>query len=119
MSSSTAEYQCQDFMTELPPLPEGEFSVFGIVFAHPEHADALEAVYAETTRLSASEPGTIYYCLSRDPDDRTAFHFFERYTGRRAFEDHNDQPIIRKLMADQLIKGVKAKFVGAIKPATA
>jgi quinol monooxygenase YgiN len=87
------------------------------VYAYPEHADALEAVYAETTRLAASEPGIIYYCISRDGDDPTAFHFFERYTGRAAFEEHNSQPIIKKLIEDKLFKGVKAKFVEAIKPA--
>lgn len=87
------------------------------VYAHSEHADALEAVYAETTRLAASEPGSIYYCICRDGDDPTVFHFFERYTGRLAFEEHNNQPIIRKLLQDNLIKGVKAKFVEAIKPA--
>lgn len=44
------------------------------------------------------------------------FHFFERYTGRRAFEEHNNTPTVRKLLADGLIKGVKAKFVKAIQP---
>ena len=103
-------------MTELPPIPEDEFCVFGTVYAYPEHADALEAVYAETTRLAASEPGSIYYCIARDGDDPTIFHFFERYKGRKAFEDHNNQPIIQELMEDKLMKGVKAKFVQAIKP---
>ncbi|KAK3706390.1 hypothetical protein LTR37_012768 [Vermiconidia calcicola] len=105
------------FMTELPPIPEDEFCVFGTVYAHPEHADALEAVYAETTRLSAFELGIIYYCLARDGDDPTIFHFFERYTGRKAFEDHNNQPIIQKLInEDRYIKGVEAKFVKPILP---
>lgn len=75
-------------------------------------------MYAETTRIAASEPGSLYYCISRDPDDRTVFHFFERYTGRAAFEEHNTQPIIKKLIQDKLFKGVKAKFVEAIKPAS-
>lgn len=66
---------------------------------------------------TASEPGTIYYCISRDGDDPTVFHFFERYTGRAAFEEHNAQPVVRKLIQDRLFKGVKAKFVEAIKPA--
>lgn len=75
-------------------------------------------MYAETTRLAASEPGTIYYCISRDGDDPNVFHFFERYTGRVAFDEHNAQPIIKKLLQDKLFKGVKAKFVEAIKPAS-
>lgn len=105
-----------EFLTELPPIPEDEFCVFGTVHAHPEHADALEAVYAETTRRAEFEPGTIYYCLARDANDRNVFHFFERYAGKKAFDDHNAQPIIQKLMADQYIKGVKAKFMKAIEP---
>lgn len=133
MNFSKAEYHKEELGADMPPVPEGEFCVYGIVgfpyssdyprsrrqvYAYPEHADALEAVYAETTRLAASEPGTVYYCISRDPDDRTVFHFFERYTGRAAFDEHNAQPIIKKLIQDKLFKGVKAKFVEAIKPAS-
>lgn len=85
------------------------------VYAFPEHADALERVYAETTRLSALEPGIVYYCIARDGDDPTMFHFFERYTGRKAFDEHNSQPIIQKLVnEDKYIKGVKAKFAKPI-----
>ncbi|KAJ5745831.1 hypothetical protein N7520_011013 [Penicillium odoratum] len=109
-------HESEEFLTELPPIPEDEFVVFGTVYAHPEHADALEAVYAETTRLAQFEPGSIYYCICRDADDPNIFHFFERYAGRQAFEDHNAQPIIQKLMADQYIRGVKAKFMKAILP---
>ncbi|TPX08844.1 uncharacterized protein E0L32_009662 [Thyridium curvatum] len=104
------------YLPELPPIPEDEFCVFGIVWADPQHADALEAVYAETTRLAKDEAGIIYYCLARDEDDPNMFHFFERYTGRKAFQDHNSQPIIRKLLADNYIKDVKAKFVKPIRP---
>ncbi|KAI5356519.1 Putative antibiotic biosynthesis monooxygenase domain-containing protein [Septoria linicola] len=116
MEKSAAEYQRGGFMTELPPVPEDEFCVFGTVYAHPEHADALEAVYAQTTKSAASEPGIIYYCLARDPDDRNVFHFFERYTGRKAFEEHNNTPTVKMLIADGLMRGVKAKFVKAIEP---
>ncbi|KAK4985310.1 hypothetical protein LTR66_007770 [Elasticomyces elasticus] len=108
--------ESEDFLTELPPIPEDEFCVYGTVYAFPEHADALEAVYAELTRLSRFEPGVIYYCLARDGDDPTIFHFFERYTGRKAFDEHNQQPIVQKLMADKYMRGVKAKFVKAIRP---
>lgn len=79
------------------------------VFAFPQHADALEAVYRETTMLSASEPGILYYCISRDADDPAVFHFFERYTGREAFDAHNSLPIIQKLLnEDGYIKNVEA-----------
>ena len=79
------------------------------MYAFPQHADALEAVYRQTSILSKAEPGILYYCISRDGDDPTIFHFFERYTGRKAFEDHNKQPIIQKLLnEDRYIKDVKA-----------
>ncbi|KAI7717318.1 hypothetical protein D0864_08373 [Hortaea werneckii] len=67
-------------------VPEDEFCVYGTIHAHPEHADALEAVYAQTNQLAKSEPGTLQYCISRDPDDPTLFHMFEQYAGRAAFE---------------------------------
>ncbi|KAF7308524.1 ABM domain-containing protein [Mycena chlorophos] len=109
----------EGFLTEMPPIPEDEFVVFGQAIAYPEHADALERVYAETTRLAASEPGTVYYCLARDEKDRNKFHFFERYKGRKAFDAHNEQPIIQKLLKeDKYIRGVQAvTFAKAIEPA--
>ena len=36
----------EDFLTSIPPLPDTEFCIYGTVHAYPEHADALEAVYA-------------------------------------------------------------------------
>ncbi|KAJ5304297.1 uncharacterized protein N7443_003957 [Penicillium atrosanguineum] len=107
-----------EFLKELPEIPEEEFVIFGTVHAKPEHADALEAVYAETTRLAEFEPGTVYYCLARDSDKPNIFHFYERYTGKEAFDAHNAQPIIQKLIKDQWFIGVKAKFMKAIGPAS-
>ncbi|KAI7187946.1 hypothetical protein KC363_g5723 [Hortaea werneckii] len=95
-------------------VPEDEFCVYGTIHAHPEHADALEAVYAQTNQLAKFEPGTLQYCISRDPEDPTLFHMFEQYAGKKAFEQHNAQPIIQKLIQDQLFKGVKAVIVKPI-----
>ncbi len=78
----------------------------------------MEAVYTETTRLAQLEPGCIYYCISRDPDDTNIFHFFERYTGKKAFDEHNAQPIIQKLLKkDKYMRGVKARIVKPLGPA--
>lgn len=87
------------------------------VYAQPHLADKLEALYAETTRMAASEPGTIYYCISRDHNDPTIFHFFERYAGRAAFEAHVNQPIMPDVVACH--RDVKAAIVKAIQPAAA
>ena len=66
--------------------------------------------------MAQSEPGTIYYCISRDRTDRSIFHFFEQYASKKAFEDHATQPIMEKLMQDKLMKDVKAVFAKPIKP---
>ncbi|RYC56019.1 hypothetical protein CHU98_g10187 [Xylaria longipes] len=96
-------------------IPEGEFCIFGTVYAYPEKADALEAVYTETTRLAQSEPGIVYYCLARDNSDPSIFHFFERYRNKKAFDEHNSQPIVQKLLnEDNYIKDVTAKFMKPI-----
>ncbi|SMY29925.1 unnamed protein product [Zymoseptoria tritici ST99CH_1A5] len=118
MEQSKAEYQREDFMTEMPPIPEDEFTVFGTVYAHPQHADAMDAVYRKLTAMSASELGTIYYCIARDPDDRSVFHFFERYTGRKAFDEHNNSTTVKDLLASGWMKGVKAKFVKPVELGT-
>jgi len=113
-STSASTTDSEGFTTALPPLPENDdFCVYGTIHAYPEHADALEAVYAQTTARanSAEEPGTVYYCICRDADDPTVFHMFERYKGRRGFDAHNEQPIIKKLVGeDGYIRGVKARF---------
>ncbi|KAK3067011.1 hypothetical protein LTR53_016355 [Teratosphaeriaceae sp. CCFEE 6253] len=115
--ASAAEYHLQEFLTDIPNLPEGEeFLIYGTVYAHPEHADALEAVYAYTNEHAKSEPGILQYYLARDPDDLAVFHMFEHYASPKAFEEHNAQPIIQKLVnEDHYIKGVKAKFVKPIR----
>ncbi|KAJ3563420.1 hypothetical protein NPX13_g8203 [Xylaria arbuscula] len=96
-------------------IPEGEFCIFGTVYAYPDKADALEAVYTETTRLAQAETGIVYYCLARDRDDPSVFQFFERYKNQKAFEEHNSQPIIQKLLnEDKYIKDVTAKFMKPI-----
>ncbi|TKA30076.1 hypothetical protein B0A50_02795 [Salinomyces thailandicus] len=97
-------------------VPEDEFCIYGTIHAHPQHADALAAMYAKTNQLAKSEAGTIQYCISRDLGDPTIFHMFEQYAGTEAFEEHNAQPIIRKLIQDQLFKGVKAVVVKPIPP---
>jgi quinol monooxygenase YgiN len=105
-----ATRDAEGFVQSISNIPENEdFVVYGTIHAHPESADALEAVYAETTRLAQHEPGTVYYCICRvsllhlhsrrswltrnqDQDDRAMFHMFERYKGKAAFDAHNQQP---------------------------
>ena len=117
-------------------IPEGEFCVYGTVgisstsfheseanntlkvFSDPAHADEIEAIYKQTTAraMSDAEPGTIYYCICRDPKERNQFHFYERYTSKEAFDAHNDQEIIKKLVGSGWMKEVKFVFAKAITP---
>jgi hypothetical protein len=61
-----ATRDAEGFVQSISNIPEDEdFVVYGTIHAHPESADALEAVYAETTRLAQKEPGTVYYCICR------------------------------------------------------
>lgn len=61
-----ATRDAEGFVLSITDIPEDEdFVVYGTIHAYSEHADALEAVYAETTRLAQDEPGTVYYCICR------------------------------------------------------
>jgi hypothetical protein len=61
-----ATRNAEGFVVDISNIPEDEdFVVYGTIHAHPGSADALEAVYAETTRLAQDEPGTVYYCICR------------------------------------------------------
>lgn len=63
---ATATRDAEGFVLDIQNIPEDQdFVIYGTIHAHPQHADALEAVYAETTRLAESEPGTVYYCICR------------------------------------------------------
>jgi quinol monooxygenase YgiN len=77
----------------------------------------LERVYAETTRNAEKEEGTLLYCLARDPEDRSVFHFCERYASGEALLEHQKQPVILKMLSDNLIKDIKAKICKPIFPA--
>jgi len=97
-------------------FPEGEFCVYGTVYTFPEHSDKVEATYKETTRLAEKEEGIVYYCLARDKDDPSIFHFFERYKSKEAFQAHNEQDIIVNFVESGWIKDVKAAIVKPITP---
>ncbi|KAF2449992.1 hypothetical protein P171DRAFT_405649 [Karstenula rhodostoma CBS 690.94] len=99
---------------QFPPIPDDEFCVYGTVYAHAKRADDLEKIYAETTRLAQFEKGVVYYCLGRDSKDPSVFYFFERYRGKEAFEGHNRQSVVQKLLKDKIFKRVTASFVKPI-----
>lgn len=85
-----------------------------LVYAKPGRADELEKIYAETTRLAQYEKGMIYYCLARDTEDTSVFHFFERYRGKEGFEKHNSTPVVQKSLAEKMFTRVTARFVKPI-----
>ncbi|KAI5917960.1 hypothetical protein F4810DRAFT_694339 [Camillea tinctor] len=98
----------------LPPGPDGEFCIYATTYAHPEHADALEAVLAETTLLAQTEPGCLYYSIARDDEDPTVFYVFERYSSRQAFEQHMKHSVLQKLPT--YVRDIKAKFIKPLSP---
>ncbi|KAI0598596.1 hypothetical protein F4775DRAFT_554938 [Biscogniauxia sp. FL1348] len=100
--------------SDLPPIPDGEFCIYATAYAYPEHADALESALAETTRLAQSEPGCVHYSVSRDDEDPTVFHIFERYRSREAFEQHMQHPPLQKLPT--YARDIKAKCVKPLLP---
>ena len=61
--------------------------------------------------MSRFEPVTINTLLhSSRQGISELFHFFERVTGKNAFEERNKQPIIRNLLASNCILCIEAKF---------
>ena len=52
-------------------------------------ADDLLGMFRDMVEwVSVNEPETLAYTCSRSTDDPDRFLFFERYTSRKAFEDH-------------------------------
>ncbi|ORX39138.1 hypothetical protein BD324DRAFT_649227 [Kockovaella imperatae] len=95
-------------------IPPGEFTVFGTVWVWPEHAEHVNILYSKITSVALADPGTVYYCISRDQDDPAVFHFFERYQDRASFDAHNEHPLVKELLASGWTKDIKAVFAKAV-----
>ncbi|KAK4961743.1 hypothetical protein LTR10_002234 [Elasticomyces elasticus] len=93
-----------------PPVPETEFVVYGTITAHPEKADEAAKIIRKVSDVAATEEGILYYCITRDAEVRHKFHVFERYAGRKAFEDHGKQEGLQELLGS----GVVAEFAPVI-----
>ena len=80
---------------------------------HPHLADKAYEVYQRLVTLAQSEPGTLSYHVSRDQDDPSVFHFFERFKDKAAFEEHNASQIVKDMFGE-CNKSVRAVFAKPI-----
>ncbi len=90
---------------------------FGLVVRfrlRPGAADAFDRLTADTLRqIRVHEPGTLVYAahtVHDEPDQRV---FYELYTDRDAFEEHERQPHVRRFLAarDQHLEGFDVQFL--------
>jgi len=95
---------------------EGEFCVYGTVFCKPEHAESLHSLYQRMTKIAATEPGIIYYSLSRNSKDPSIFHFFERYASKQDFERHTSREETQTILKSGWFDDVEARFERPIMP---
>ncbi|OQV10227.1 hypothetical protein CLAIMM_14255 [Cladophialophora immunda] len=102
---------------EFPPIPEGQFELYADLYAKEGRADDLERYLRILVRLTKSEPGVLEYAISRDDENPNHFHVFERYTGRKAFEEHvAAQEFVDFANSGALAQPPKPKFLHALKP---
>jgi quinol monooxygenase YgiN len=82
----------------------------------PGHEDAFDALVSRTLEgIRADEPGTLIYVshAAVDPPRRI---FYELYADRAAFETHEQQPHIKRFLAERLehIASVEVDFLDAV-----
>ncbi|OAP57674.1 hypothetical protein AYL99_08412 [Fonsecaea erecta] len=100
-----------------PPIPEGEFELYADLYAKEGRADDLERYLRALVRLTKSEPGVLEYAIARDDENPNHFHVFERYTGRKAFEEHiAAQEFVDFTNSGALAQPPKPKMLHALKP---
>jgi quinol monooxygenase YgiN len=66
-----------------------------------EAAAAFDALAAETLKGIEGEPGTLVYVNHSVPDDPHVRVFYELYADRAAFAAHEEQPHVRRFLAER------------------
>ncbi|MFE0460503.1 putative quinol monooxygenase [Kitasatospora sp. NPDC058965] len=79
---------------------------FGLVVRFTTHdeeaAAAFDQLAAETLEgIRTLEPGTLVYANHTVPDEPTVRVFYELYADRAAFERHEEQPHVRRFLAER------------------
>lgn len=65
-----------------------KLSIIATLTAAEGKADELEAALTALIAAADEEPGLEIYSLHRDPNDESAFYFFEMYTDQAALDVH-------------------------------
>ena len=65
--------------------------------AKPGKEDRLAALCREMTEPSRAEPGNLFYQAHRDPEDPTAFFFYEQYVDEDAYKAHGESEHFQRL----------------------
>lgn len=90
-----------------------------------EAAAAFDRLAAEALEgIRAHEPGTLVYVNHRVPEEPVVRVFYELYSDREAFEEHEEQPHVQRFLAEraQYLKSFEVTFLeelaAKISPAT-
>lgn len=78
---------------------------FGLVVRFtlkPDHEEAFDQLVDETlVGVTANEPETLIYTCHSVEDRPEQRVFYELYRDRRAFNDHENQPHVRRFLAER------------------
>ncbi|MBD0737872.1 putative quinol monooxygenase [Streptomyces sp. CBMA29] len=66
-----------------------------------ESAVAFDGLMAETLEGIKGEPGTLVYVNHSVPDEPNVRVFYELYADRAAFDRHEEQPHVKRFLADR------------------
>ncbi|CEL03889.1 hypothetical protein ASPCAL05027 [Aspergillus calidoustus] len=82
---------------DLSQIPNGEFVIYGTLTVTPGTETRAASLITQIATQVKSHQGTVYYCITQDPANPRLFHLFERYTGKDAFVEHAQLPLVKEL----------------------
>ncbi|MFJ7248082.1 putative quinol monooxygenase [Kitasatospora sp. NPDC098652] len=103
------------------PTRKGRTMGFGLVVRFVAHdataAQAFDALAEEALNgIRAEEPGTLVYVNHAVANDPRVRVFYELYTDREAFEEHERQPHVRRFLAErgQYLESFEVTFLDEV-----
>ncbi|KAL3462488.1 hypothetical protein BJX64DRAFT_259236 [Aspergillus heterothallicus] len=92
-------------------IPNGEFLIYGTLTTAPNQEDKAVDLIRQISVQVKAHKGTLYYCITQDPESPRTFHLFERYADKAAFLEHGELPLVQELLFGGVTEDIKPIFI--------
>ncbi|KAL2841716.1 hypothetical protein BJY01DRAFT_249386 [Aspergillus pseudoustus] len=92
-------------------VPDGEFVIYGTLTAAPNQESQVADMIRQISTQVKAHKGTLYYCITQDPENPRQFHLFERYADKAGFVEHGELPLVKELFFSSVVEDIKPIFI--------